>query len=149
MTGAFIDVGLDNLTFVRSAPVKQRGSTALSPLEKARKRLMTDIDLQIAVARNPEFVQTKTVKKRDGTVEEKIRKPRSWVVADDDGNSYITPRFSNNVLSVGGKRGSVIRCASNEVVSTLETVKAWVGTHDADDVLEKALKGAKRRKRQL
>ena len=140
--------GLDNLTFVRSAPAKQRGRGALSPLEKARKKLMADIDLQIRVAHDPAFVQRKTVNKRDGTTSEKTRIPRSWVVTADDGMSYITPRFSNKTLSVGGKRGSVIRCASNEVVSTLQTVRSWVLSSDADSVLEKALKGAKRRKRQ-
>lgn len=140
--------GLDTLTFVRSAPVKPRGSTALSPLEKARKKFVVDIDLQISVARNPSYAVTKTVKKRDGTTEELIRKPRSWVVRDDDGMSYITPRFSNNVLNVGGKKGTVIRCVNTDVVKVLNTVKAWAVTAEADSVLEKALQGTKRRKRQ-
>ena len=138
---------LDNLSFVRSAPVAQDGRERISPLEKARKKLIADIDQQINLAKNPNYKEQKTVRRRSGETVEKIHKPRSWVVSTRNGKSYINIRYSNKVLSIGGKRGSIIECSTDDVVSTFETVKAWVQSNEADRVLEKALRGAKRKRR--
>ena len=137
---------LDSLSFVRSAPIAEGGHKGISPLEKARKKLTADIDQQIQLARNPNYEERKTVKKRTGGTVEKIHKPRSWVVSTDNGKSYINIRYSNKVLSIGGKRGSIIECPTDDVVSTFETVRAWVQSDEADRVLEKALRGAKRKR---
>ena len=137
---------LDNLSFVQRAPVAEDGRKRTSPLEKARQRLIADIDRQIKLATNPNYEEKRTVRIKGGTIE-KTHKPRSWVVATKGDNSYINIRYSNKVLSVGGKRGSIIECATDEVASTFETVKAWVQSDDADRVLEKALRGAKRKRR--
>ncbi len=137
---------LDSLSFVRSAPIAEGGRKGISPLEKARKKLTADINQQIQLARNPNYEEKKTVKKRSGETVEKIHKPRSWVVSTRGGRSYIYIRYSNKVLSIGGKRGSIIECPTDAVVSTFETVRAWVQSDEADRVLEKALRGAKRKR---
>ncbi len=138
---------LEKLQFVRSAPVAQSGRKKISLLDIARKRLVNDLDVQIALGKNPDFEIKKTVKKRNGTIEETVHKPKSWVVLDESGTAYITIRFSNKVLPVGGKRGSIIQCNQESVVPTLETVRVWALSDEADKVLDKALRGAKRRKR--
>jgi len=137
---------LDSLSFVRSAPIAEGGRKGISPLEKARKKLTADIDPQIRLAKDPNYEEIKTVKKRSGETVEKIHKPRSWVVSTTNGKSYINIRYSNKILSIGGKRGSIIECSSDAVVSTFDTVKAWALSDEANRVLEKALQGAKRKK---
>lgn len=138
---------LDHLSFVRSAPVAQDGRKRSSPLEKARQKLIADIDQQIKLTRNPNYEERKTVRKRSGETVEKVHKPRSWIVAKKNDKSYINIRFSNKVLSIGGKRGSIIECPTDDVVAAFEAVKSWAQSHEADRVLEKALRGAKRKRR--
>ena len=138
---------LDSLRFVRSAPVAEDKRKRSSPLEKARQKLIADIDRQIKLATNPNYEERKTVRKRKGGTVEKVHKPRSWVVSTKNGKSYINIRYSNKVLSIGGKRGSIIECATDEVVPTFEAVKAWAQSDEADRVLELALRGAKRKRR--
>jgi len=138
---------LDSLNFVRRAPVAEDGRKRNSPLEKARQKLTADIERQINLAKNPDYEERKTVRKRKGGTVEKVHRPRSWVVSTKDDKSYINIRYSNKVLSIGGKRGSIIECSTDDVVSTFEVVKAWVQSDEADRVLEKALQGAKRKRR--
>ena len=138
---------LDNLTFVRKAPVVKGRSKRSSPLAKARRKLTAGIDQQIKLANNPAYEERTTVRKRGGDTIEKMRKPRSWVISTKNGKSYINILFSNKLLSIGGKRGSIIECSTDDVVSSFETVRAWVQSDEADRVLKKALEGAKRKRR--
>ena len=64
---------LDNLSFVRSVPAAQIGRKGLSPLEKARRKLIDDIDQQIELAKNPDYKERKTVRKRSGETVEGVQ----------------------------------------------------------------------------
>ena len=74
------------------------------------------------------------------------RKPRSWVAAEGD-SAYVTPRFANKVLNVGGKRGANIKTTPKKVVETLNVLKKWVDSSESDAVLTKAMEKAKRGRR--
>ncbi len=136
---------LDDLEFVKKVPVIVSERNTVSPLDRARAKLLADIDVQIALARDPNHEIIKTTKKRSGETEEVRRKPRSWVSVQDDA-AYITVRFSNKPMPLGGKRGGVIKCDANAVAKTLEVVKTWAQSDEATGAIEKAMKAAKRKK---
>lgn len=137
---------LDHLDFVKKAPIPPATRRGKSPLEKAREKLVAEIDVQIALADDPGFVIRKTRNKRDGTSEVIERKPRSWVTVND-GVAYITIRHSNKIVPLGGKRGSIVRCLVADVASTLRTVRTYVGAGKADDLLDKFIKENRRKAR--
>ena len=136
---------LEGLVFVKKPP-KVASLSGQSPVERGRKKFVGDIDTQIALAGNPEFEIVKPVNKRDGTTGETRRKPRSWVHVSN-GEAYITVRFSNKPIPLGGKRGGIIRCSPSDVEETLATVRRWALSEEATGIIEKMLLSAKRGKR--
>ena len=137
---------LSNLNFAKALPAKAKSSRAgKSPLEKAKEKLSVEIGYQISLNDNPKFMIVKETKKRgSGKVIKSQRAPRSWVTVDGD-TAYITPRFSNKPLNVGGKRGSYIACAKTDIGKVLGTLSKWALSDEANDVLEKAMKSSKRK----
>ncbi len=133
---------LDELDFVHKIP--RTTASGKSPLERAREKFVNDVDDQIEMQRGTTAAdQTNPTTE---TSETKKRKPRSWVkIIDDD--AYITPRVSNKPLPIGGKKGSVIRVACDQIIRTLETLQSWAQTPDAEAVILKAVTDAKRRKK--
>lgn len=135
-------MALRNLEFVSEVPASaiHKGS---SPLQRAKTKLIEDIDLQIRLIENPDHMVTKTVKKRDGTTHSQKRKPRSWV-SYSDSMAYITVRVSNRVINLGGDRGSVIRCESDKVVETLGILREWAKSPESDLIVDDARQKSKR-----
>lgn len=138
---------LDNLQFVKKAPKPASTRTGKSPIEKGRDKLLAEIDMQIALARDPSYVVRKERTKRDGTTAVIERKPKSWVTPGDDGFDYLGIRYSNKLMPVGGKRGSFIKCAKGDVVEALNQVRTWVSAGEADELIEKMIADAKRKPR--
>lgn len=136
---------LKNLEFTKKIPgppkLDRPGS---SPLELAKIRLTKEIDVQIALVKNPKF-KVVTIRKRQktGKTIKNERKPRSWVTIEG-GSAYVTPRFSNKVLNLGGKRGATIKTTPKKVVKTLNVLKKWVASSESDGMLTKALEKARR-----
>ena len=97
---------LKNLEFSKKLPETAKpGRPKKSPLELAKIRLTNEIDVQIALAKDPKFkVYTTRKQRKTGKTIRNERKPRSWVTSEGD-TAYVTPRFANKVLNVGGKRG--------------------------------------------
>lgn len=136
---------LTSLEFVATIP-RDLAFPAHSPLERARAKFIHEIDIQIKLAKNPELILTRTVKRRDGQDSELVRKPRSWVTRAD-GFSYITVRISNKPVDIGGGRGGVIKCPEAKTVSTLQTIKDWASSSDADGLIGEMVEKSKRGKR--
>ena len=136
---------LENLEFVSGVPVVGT-SGGLSPLESARKKLLKEIDFQIALAKDPNFKIVKTVNKRDGSPHTLERKPRSWVTFGED-FAYVTVRISDKPVSIGGNRGAVVRCSHDEVVETLEAIRSWADSSEADELILDTASKSKRGKR--
>ena len=140
---------LNKLDFVKKLPtVKTGGRSGKTPLERAKERSKHEIDLQIALARNPTFVE-KVMGKRGAKKGEvvKSRKPRSWVTVDGN-EAFVTPRFSNKPLNLGGRKGSHIRAAGRAgAIQALEVIAKWADSSEADAVLAKAMEDAKRGRR--
>ena len=137
---------LNDLVFVRKAPKPTSMRQGKSPIEKAREKLIGEIDVQISLANDPAFVIRKTRNKRDGTTEEIVRAPRSWATVEGD-DAYLTIRFSNKVMPLGGKRGSIIRCPVDQVAETLGTVRTYVAEGKADELLDRMAKESRRKPR--
>lgn len=138
---------LDSLNFVKKAPSAIALRSGASPLDRARTKLLAEIDAQISLSRDPSFVIKKERKKRGtGEIVTTERKPKSWVVVQDD-SAYITARFSNKPMPLGGKRGSIIKCSASEVSSVLEKIREYVASYEADAIIEKMMKEAKRKSR--
>ena len=138
---------LDKLDFVKKAPVTTSGRARVSPIERARKKLLAEIDHQIGLAADPNYEIVKQTRKRSGEVATSQRKPKSWAVVQG-GDAFITLRLSNKPMAIGGKRGGVIKCAAREVGSTMQTVREWAASHEADDAIDRMMKLTKRRKKQ-
>lgn len=137
---------LNQLEFVKKAPRPTRERAGLSPLERGRRKLVQDIRTQIELARNPDYEIVKQSKKRGtGELTETRRKPKSWAVVTD-GVAYVTVRFSNKPMPIGGKRGSIIKCDPSAIEQTLTTVRDWAQSPEADDAIEKMMKASKRKK---
>lgn len=136
---------LNKLEFVKRVP-RVVVASGLSPVDRARDKLVKDINTQIELANNPNYEIVKETKKRDGTVSQTKRKPKSWI-AIHDGVAYITVRYSNKPVPLGGKRGSVIKSDPASVVSVLETVKQWAQSDEATDAIEKLMKQSRRKKK--
>ena len=136
---------LANLEFTKKVPNSPKpGRPKSSPLELAKIRLTKEIDVQIALVKNPKFKVVTTRKRRKtGKTIKNERKPRSWVTIEG-GSAYVTPRFSNKVLNVGGKRGATIKTTPKKVVKTLNVLKKWVASSESDELLTKALEKARR-----
>jgi len=131
-----------NLDLKISASVR----SGKNPLDKARERLVADIDAQIKLAKDPKFSIKRVIKKRTGGNETMTRRPRSWVTVDGDA-AYIAVRFSNKPLNPGGRKGQFVKCAAKDVTKALGQIKAWAESPESDDVLAKAIEGAKRKPR--
>jgi|TARA_B100000315_G_C14496217_1_gene550104 hypothetical protein len=140
---------LKNLEFAKNLPkVANPGKPKKSPLELAKIRLAKEIDVQIALAKNPKFkVVTSRKQRKTGKIIKSQRKPRSWVTSEDD-SAYVTPRFANKVLNVGGKRGANIKTTPKKIVETLNVLNKWVASSESDAVLMKALEKARRGRRE-
>lgn len=136
---------LDGLKFVKKPPAKVPAGH--DPMERARKKLLSDLDTQIALARDANFVIRRERKKQDGTTEVIERKPKSWVVAFTRDYAYLGIRFSNKLMPIGGKRGSYIELPIGEVPATLERVRESVQHGELDQQIEKIMKEAKRKPR--
>ncbi|MGR3837894.1 MAG: hypothetical protein ACU0A2_06030 [Cognatishimia sp.] len=135
---------LDDLTFVKKAPTIQK-SGGKTPLDKAREKFSSDIDSQIKLARDPNFeIVTQRKNRASGEIVSNRRKPKSWI-AIVDGAAFITARFSNKPVPLGGKRGSVIKTTPNDAPQILARVKQWVDSGEADPLLEKLLAQSKRK----
>lgn len=134
--------GLSSLNFAKKAPVQAKGGGA-SPLEKACKKLLTDIDHQISLARDPSF----EIVTHNRAGEEKRRKPKSWVQSIDGDTAYLTIRYSNKAMPVGGKAGSFIKAPVGEVVNTLSTVRDAVLSGELNAMIETMIKKSKRKPR--
>ena len=139
---------LKNLQFTKKLPEAPKpGRPNKSPLELAKIRLTKEIDVQIALAKDPKFkVFTTRKQRKTGKTIKNERKPRSWVTIEGD-CAYVTPRFVNKVLNVGGKRGANIKTAPKKVEETLNVLKKWVASLESDAVLTKALEKARRGRR--
>ena len=140
---------LDKLTFAKKLPaVEKMGRPSKSPLDRAKEKFAYETDLQIALAKDPNFTEEILGKrgKQAGKVI-KSRKPRSWVQMDGD-TAYITPRFSNKPINLGGRKGSHIKVPAKDVAETFNIVKAAVEGGELDDVIQKTMDAAKRGKRE-
>ena len=137
---------LDDIAFVKKSPIVASGHGGASALEKAKTKLLNEIDAQISLARDADFTIKKTTKKRTGEIVETERKLKSWVVAQGD-EAFITVRFSNKPMPLGGKRGSVIKCKADEIARMLQKVSEWVQSGEADAMTEKMMKASKRSKK--
>ena len=140
---------LDKLTFAKKLPaVEKTGRPGKSPLDRAKEKFAYEIDLQIALAKDPDFAEEILGKR--GKLKGKViksRKPRSWVQLDGD-TAYISPRFSNKPINLGGRKGSYIKVSAKGLAEALDIVKAAVGGGELDDVIQKAMDAAKRGKRE-
>ena len=140
---------LDKLTFAKKLPdVEKVGRSSKSPLERAREKFAYEIDLQIALAKDPDFAEEMLGKR--GKLKGKViksRKPRSWVQMDGD-TAYITPRFSNKPINLGGRKGSHIVVPAKGLAEAFGVVKAAVEGGELDGVIQKAMDAAKRGKRE-
>ena len=136
---------LKNLEFLKKLPETPKlGRPKKSPLELAKFRLTKEIDVQISLAKNPKFKVVTTRKQRKtGKTIRNERIPRSWITSEGD-SAYITPRFTNKVLNVGGKKGANIKTAPEKVVETLNVLMKWVESLESDAVLTKAMESARR-----
>jgi len=134
---------LDALTFSKRAPAGTRTSTGTSPLEKARTKLLRDLDAQARLARDPDYEIVTT--NRAG--QEKRRKPKSWVQGIDGDVAYLTIRYSNKTMPIGGKRGNFVRCNSAEIAATFETVARAVEAGELDEMIETMIVKARRKPR--
>ena len=138
---------LDRLQFVKRVPVSAVAKSGKSPLQKAKERLSLDIGYQISLARDPNFEIVTTRKTRgSGEISETRRKPKSWIVRQN-GKAFITVRFSNKSMPIGGKRGSVVSCGEDEIIETLSTLRDWAASPEADPMIEKMMAEAKRKPR--
>lgn len=137
---------LDGLTFVKKAPTPMKSGGSVSPLDRAKRKLLAEVDAQIALANDPNFTIRKETKKRDGTTAISERKPKSWIVKDGE-DAYITIRYSNKPMPLGGKRGSVIKCATTEIAKTLSAVREAIHGGHVDELIEKMMRDAKRKPR--
>ena len=139
---------LDELTFAKKLPaVEKARRLSKSPFEKAKEKFVYEIDIQIALAKDPMF--TEEILGKRGKLTGKViksRKPRSWVQVDGD-TAYITPRFSNKPINLGGRKGSHIKVSAKGLAEAFNVVKAAVESGELDDVIQKAMDAAKRGKR--
>jgi len=137
---------LSNLNFAKALPAKAKTARAgKSPLQKAKEKLANDINIQISLHDNPKYLIIKETKKRGGgQIVKSKRAPKSWVVMDGN-TAFISPRFSNKPLNVGGKRGAYLTCPKTDVVKVLQALNKWALSDESHDVLEKAMKASKRK----
>ena len=136
-------LGFKDLEFVNAIPnnVLVGGKR---PLERAREKLLSEIDIQIQLVENPDLLIVKEVKKRDGSIQSVERRPRSWVTYTDD-LAYVIVRILNKPAKIGGKKGAVIRCASDQVLGTLRQIREWAQSEDANELIEDAIRKSKRK----
>jgi len=132
---------LDDLNFVKKAPVISVNKGA-SPVEKARKKLVAEIEHQISLAADPNYEIVTTNRNN----EETRRNPKSWIVVDGE-TAFITIRYSNIAVPLGGKRGGVIKCSVENVPDALRTVRDAIKEGEVDEILEKMIAKAKRKPR--
>lgn len=139
---------LKNLEFAKRLPdVPKPGKPRKSPLELAKIRLTKEIDVQISLAKDPKFkVVTSSKQRKTGKIIKTERMPRSWVTSEGD-SAYVTARFANKVLNVGGKRGANIKTTPAKVVETLNVLKKWVASSESDAILTKAMEKARKGRR--
>ena len=135
---------LDKLKIVDHVPTATAVG-AVSPVDRGRFKLIDEISIQIELAKNPEYKVVKGINKRDGTTETSERKPRSWVTVDDE-YAYIGVRISNKLVPVGGANGSFVRCRRDEVINTLEVLRQWAESGEADDLIQETMLKSKRKK---
>ncbi|MBW3097942.1 hypothetical protein [Pseudohoeflea coraliihabitans] len=136
---------LDSMEFVKTIPARDQRATS-SCLSAARSNLLREIDLQIKLLADHRLELRKSVHKRDGTVETKIRRPRSWVKYVDD-TAYITVRIANKPVSPLGKGGCIIRCDRADVRRTFEQLRRWAASSEADPLLLEVVRKNRRRGR--
>ena len=139
---------LDKLDFAKKLPaVEKAGRQGKSPLEKAKEKFVHEIGLQLSLAKDPNF--SEDIFGKRGRLKGKLiksRKPRSWATLSGT-DAYITPRFSNKPINLGGRKGSHIKVPANGVAGALNVVKAAVESGELDDVIQNAMDGAKRGRR--
>ena len=135
---------LDKLKIVDHVPTAAAVG-AVSPVDRGRFKLIDELSIQIELAKNPEYKVVKGINKRDGTTEKSERKPRSWVTVDDE-YAYIGVRISNKLVPVGGANGSFVRCKRDEVINTLEVLRQWAESGEADDLIQETMLKSKRKK---
>ncbi len=136
---------LTKLDFAKKLPDVQRaGRARKSPLDSAKERLSAEIDVQIALAKNPKFkLVTSRKQRKSGKVVKTERKPRSWVTIEGD-VAFVSPRYANKVLNIGGRKGAFVKTTPAKVAATLALLKEWVESSESDAVLSKAIARAKR-----
>jgi hypothetical protein len=134
---------LAKLEFVENIPSDTKKGRGFSPLEKAKSKLVKEIDLQMKLVKDPKFSVRKTVNKRDGSTQTAERKPRSWVAYSED-SAYITVRISNKPVKIGGSKGSVIRCPANSVLNAFAVLKDWATSEESDDLIRQSILKSKR-----
>ncbi len=139
---------LNKLDFAKKLPaVEKAGRSGKGPLEKAKEKFTHEIGLQISLAKDPKFseqIYGKRGKQKGKLI--KNRKPRSWVTVSGS-DAYITPRFSNKPINLGGRKGSHIKVPANGVAGALKLIRDWIESDESNDTIQKAMDAAKRGKR--
>ena len=136
---------LEKLEFAKKLPeVSKPGRAKKTPLQSAKERLAAEIDVQVALAKNPKYkVVTSRKERKTGKVVKTERTPRSWIAIDGD-DAFVAVRYANRVLNVGGRKGAYIKTTPKKVVQALNTLKQWVESPESDATLERAMAKAKR-----
>ncbi len=135
---------LDEIEFVKRVPAGAARADA-TPLEMARQNLLGEIDIQVQLLQEPDFVLRKTVNKRDGTTATKERRPRSWVKYVGD-FAYITFRIANKPSEIRVGSGAVVKCRPEDVQATLDVLRRWAESEEADAVILEVIEKSRRKR---
>jgi len=127
-------MSLNDLSFVsKSRPAS--ASASVDPTAKARKKMITSLDQQIAAygLHKDGKRLTRTVK-RDGEEKQVLVSHWFWKDGDDE---YIGVKYGNRKLPVSGKNSTIQVGEALGVVATLELIKTAVEEGDLDKSMMK------------
>ena len=115
-----------------------------------RRKLVTKIEEQLALAANSDYQPTriKRVKDADGNVEkvEVEKRVKRWWSATADGKVNLTVRYGSKPIEFAKGKNAIELDSEEQVAATLLKVKDAVNAGEFDDLIDASLATSKRKK---
>lgn len=131
---------LNSLKFVSFSPDKSNTAEATR-----RRKLVTKIDEQLALAANADYQPTKIkrVKDADGNVEkvEVAKRIKRWWSANADGKINLTVRYGSKPIEFAKGKNAIELDNEEQVAATLLKVKDAVNAGEFDKLIAAQLSG--------
>ena len=127
--------------------VSAKASNKSTPAAQRRTKVLMQLDEQLALAaaqaRGESYAATRTVVVRDkatgaSSAQTRTKRIKQWWFTSESGRVCLHIRYGNRVLDLAKGKNSVEVGTAQELVSTLETVRAAVAAGELDAQIEAA-----------